>query len=92
MLDHDHYGLEKVKERILEILARKAAQGVDVRVMYDGTCEFSTLPRDYPRRLEALGIRCKVFAPVTPFVSTHYNYRDHRKILVVDGRVALPAA
>lgn len=73
--------------RILEVLARKAAQGVDVRVMYDGTCEFSTLPRDYPKRLEALGIRCKVFAPVTPFVSTHYNYRDHRKILVVDGRV-----
>ncbi len=73
--------------RILEVLARKAAGGVDVRVMYDGTCEFSTLPRDYPKRLEALGIRCKVFAPVTPFVSTHYNYRDHRKILVIDGRV-----
>ena len=73
--------------RILEVLARKAASGVDVRVMYDGTCEFSTLPRDYPKRLEALGIRCKVFAPVTPFVSTHYNYRDHRKILIIDGRV-----
>ena len=73
--------------RVLEVLARKAAQGVDVRVMYDGTCEFSTLPRDYPKRLEALGIRCKVFSPVTPFVSTHYNYRDHRKILVIDGRV-----
>ena len=73
--------------RILEVLARKAAQGVDVRVMYDGTCEFSTLPRDYPSRLEALGIQCKVFSPVTPFVSTHYNYRDHRKILVIDGRV-----
>ena len=73
--------------RILEVLARKAAGGVDVRVMYDGTCEFSTLPRDYPKRLEALGIRCKVFAPVTPFVSTQYNYRDHRKILVIDGRV-----
>ena len=74
--------------RILEVLARKAAGGVDVRVMYDGTCEFSTLPRDYPKRLEALGIRCKVFAPVTPFVSTHYNYRDHRKILVIDGNIA----
>ena len=73
--------------RVLEVLARKAAHGVDVRVMYDGTCEFSTLPRDYPKRLEALGIRCKVFSPVTPFVSTHYNYRDHRKILVIDGRV-----
>ena len=73
--------------RILEVLARKAAGGVDVRVMYDGTCEFSTLPRDYPKRLEALGIQCKVFSPVQPFVSTHYNYRDHRKILVIDGRV-----
>lgn len=73
--------------RILEVLARKAAEGVDVRVMYDGTCEFSTLPRDYPRRLEKLGIQCRVFAPVQPFVSTHYNYRDHRKILVIDGRI-----
>lgn len=74
--------------KILEILARKAAQGVDVRVMYDGTCEFSTLPHDYPKRLNRLGIQCKIFAPITPFVSTHYNYRDHRKILVIDGHTA----
>lgn len=74
--------------RILEILARKAAQGLDVRVMYDGTCELSTLPRDYPKRLRKLGIRCKPFAPIAPFVSTHYNYRDHRKILVIDGHTA----
>lgn len=74
--------------RVLEILAAKAAEGVDVRVMYDGTCESSLLPFDYPKRLEKLGIKCKVFAPVTPFLSTHYNYRDHRKILVIDGQVA----
>ena len=73
--------------RVLEVLARKAAEGVHVRVMYDGTCEFSTLPRNYPRLLEKLNIQCKVFSPVQPFVSTHYNYRDHRKILVIDGRV-----
>ena len=73
--------------KILEVLARKAAEGVDVRVMYDGTCEFTTLPRDYPSRLEKLGIQCRVFSPVQPFVSTHYNYRDHRKILVIDGKV-----
>ena len=73
--------------KILEVLARKALQGVDVRVMYDATCEFSTLPRNYPRLLEKLNIQCKVFSPVQPFVSTHYNYRDHRKILVIDGRV-----
>ena len=74
--------------RILEILARKAKSGVDVRVMYDGTCEFSTLPHDYPERLRQLGIRCRIFSPVTPFLSTHYNYRDHRKILVIDGHTA----
>jgi len=74
--------------RVLEILARKASAGVDVRLMYDGTCEFSLLPHDYPKRLRALGIQCKVFAPVMPFVSTHYNYRDHRKILVIDGHTA----
>lgn len=74
--------------RVLEILARKAAQGVEVRVMYDGFCEFALLPHDYPKRLKELGIKCKMFAPITPFVSTHYNYRDHRKILVIDGHTA----
>ncbi len=74
--------------RILEILARKAAEGVDVRLIYDGTCEFTTLSHDYPKRLGKLGIKCRVFSPVTPFMSTHYNYRDHRKILVIDGRIA----
>lgn len=72
---------------ILSILKEKAAQGVDVRVMYDGTCAMTTLPYDYPQMLEALGIRCKMFSPIRPFVSTHYNNRDHRKILVIDGKV-----
>ena len=74
--------------QLLEVLARKAKEGVDVRVMYDGTCEFALLPRTYPKKLERLGIQCKVFAPITPFISTHYNYRDHRKIMVIDGLTA----
>ena len=73
---------------ILKILAKKAEEGVEVRVLYDGTCELSTLPHDYPKRMQKLGIQCKMFAPIKPFVSTHYNYRDHRKILVIDGKVA----
>lgn len=74
--------------RVLDILSRKAAQGVDVRVMFDGMCEIFQLPYDYVKRLEALGIRAKSFSPVRPFLSTHYNYRDHRKIAVIDGSVA----
>lgn len=73
---------------ILAILAEKAIQGIDVRLMYDGMCEIALLPHDYPRRIEKLGIKCKAFSPIAPFISTQYNYRDHRKILVIDGNVA----
>ncbi|MDE7221609.1 MAG: cardiolipin synthase [Oscillospiraceae bacterium] len=74
--------------RILNVLERKAKQGVEVRVLYDGTCALFDLPYHYPRQLERLGIRCRMCAPLRPLVSTHYNNRDHRKILVVDGRCA----
>ncbi len=74
--------------KILEILIRKAKEGVDVRVMYDGMCEMSTLPADYWKLLEQNGIKAKPFAPIVPVLSTHYNYRDHRKILVIDGKTA----
>lgn len=74
--------------KILEILARKVKEGVDVRVMYDGTCELSTLPPDYPERMKQIGIPCRMFSPLRPFVATTFNYRDHRKILVIDGKVA----
>ena len=73
---------------ILEVLQRKARQGVEVRFLYDGMNAFVNLPYNYPKQLEKLGIRCKMFAPVRPFVSTHYNNRDHRKILVIDGCTA----
>lgn len=74
--------------KVLELLARKAKEGVDVRVLYDGTNEFTTLPHSYQKQLRDLGIQCKVFSPVAPIVSTHYNYRDHRKIFIIDGKVA----
>lgn len=75
-------------DTVLEILCRKAQQGVEVRVMYDGMCAVANLPYNYPKKLEKLGIRCKMFSPVRPLVSTHYNNRDHRKILVIDGHTA----
>ena len=73
--------------KILEILERKAAAGVEVRVMYDGTCALFDLPYKYPQELKKKGIQCKMYAPIHPILSTHYNNRDHRKILVIDGKV-----
>ena len=74
--------------RVLKILSEKVRQGVEVRVMYDGLCAVSSLSYQYPKRLRRMGIKCKMFAPIYPILSTHYNNRDHRKIVVIDGRVA----
>ncbi len=73
---------------VLEILTRKVREGVEVRFMYDGTCTLSLLPKNYNKRMEALGIKCKIFSPMMPFLTTHQNNRDHRKILVIDGHTA----
>lgn len=78
----------KMWGEILEILEEKAAQGVEVRVMYDGMCCMMLLPYHYPQTLEKKGIRCKMFSPIKPTLSTHQNNRDHRKICVIDGHTA----
>lgn len=75
-------------DSILSILEEKSSQGVDVRIMFDGMCEITSLPKKFASELKNKGIKCKPFSPLTPFISTHYNYRDHRKILVIDGNVA----
>ena len=73
---------------ILELLEEKVKEGVEVRFMYDGMCSLSLLPYDYPKTLEKKGIKCKMFSPLRPVLSTAQNNRDHRKILVIDGKVA----
>jgi len=70
---------------ILDILKDKVKSNVEVRVMYDGTCEISQLPRNYIDILKSYGIKAKVYAPLKPFISTYHNNRDHRKIVVIDG-------
>ena len=70
-----------------EILKRKAAQGVDVRLIYDDFGSLLGLPKDFVVRMERHRIRCIPFNPVVPFVSVVMNHRDHRKIVVVDGKV-----
>ena len=73
---------------ILEILKRKAKQGVTVRLIYDDMGCFLLLPTDYPKQLEQMGISCVKFNPFRPFLSAIQNNRDHRKIISIDGKVA----
>jgi cardiolipin synthase len=78
----------KMWDGVLDILRRKAAQGVDVRVMYDDVGCVSTLPFRYYKKLRAMGIQAIAFNPFVPFCSTIMNNRDHRKIVVIDGNTA----
>ena len=70
------------------LLRKKILEGVEVRLMYDDIGCMKTISPRYDRMLNAEGIRCRRFSPVSPRVSTAHNNRDHRKILVVDGKIA----
>ena len=73
--------------QIEEILARKAAQGVEVRLMYDDVGSIGVADFRFVRRLNQAGIQCRVFNPARPFLNLFMNHRDHRKITVIDGKV-----
>jgi cardiolipin synthase len=74
---------------ILEILKQKAAAGVDVRIIYDDVGCLLLLPKDYTTRLEKMGIKGVVFNPMRPILLAKQNNRDHRKIAVIDGKIAI---
>lgn len=73
---------------ILSILKEKVWEGVEVRFMYDGMCSMMQLPYGYEKEMKRVGIKCKLFSPIRPILSSYQNNRDHRKICVVDGKVA----
>ena len=73
---------------IEKILKRKAAHGVEVRLIYDDFGSLLGLPKDFVVQMERHHIHCIPFNPVVPLVSVVMNHRDHRKIVVVDGNVA----
>ena len=79
----------RVWEEVLAILAKKAGEGVDVRVVMDDAGCMFLRPRQLLFRLSAMGIRAAVFNPVRPVITGQFNHRDHRKIAVVDGEYAI---
>ena len=75
-------------DSVLEVLKRKAKEGVKVRILYDDIGCFLLLPKDYVKTLKGFGIEAAVFNPFMPVLSAVQNNRDHRKIVSIDGRVA----
>lgn len=80
----------KMWDAFRELLLRKAEAGVQIRLIFDDVGSLFLLPPKYDRYLEALhpNIKCFVFNPVVPVFTMRMNNRDHRKILVIDGKEA----
>ncbi len=75
-------------QRVASILERKAKQGVRVKLIYDHVGSFGTSNKFF-KRLRAAGIEAHPFFKVTfPQLGTRINWRNHRKLVVIDGRLA----
>lgn len=77
----------KFWDSLVEVMVRKLNEGVDVRVIYDDVGSLATYSREELNHLKESGIHCIPFNPVI-FLSMQLNNRDHRKIMVIDGKVA----
>ncbi|MBE5906840.1 MAG: cardiolipin synthase [Lachnospiraceae bacterium] len=73
---------------ILDALEAKVKQGVEVRLMYDDFGSANTVPHHYDRYIEHRGIACVRFNTLKPLFSAVMNNRDHRKMIIIDGKVA----
>ncbi len=73
---------------ILDALEEKAKAGIEIRLICDGLGSPVVSTRLYQKYLKSKGINSRVFIPIVPVFSTHLNHRDHRKIIIIDGKTA----
>ena len=82
-------GQGEIWEEMSRVLQRKAAEGVEVKVIFDDFGSMLRLSRQEMAALRAAGVELQLFNPVHQYVNRlYFNYRDHRKITCVDGETA----
>ena len=72
---------------IQKVLVERAKAGVEVRIFYDDMGSIGFINTNFVKKMESLGLKCRVFNPFAPGFNFFLNNRDHRKITVIDGRV-----
>lgn len=73
--------------RLKEVLARKAAEGVEVRIFYDDVGSIGFINPEFIKEMREQGIQCRIFNRIIPVLQIFMNNRDHRKITVIDNKV-----
>ena len=78
----------QIWDRMTEIICRKAAQGVEIKLLFDDFGSMGRLPGTELERLRQAGAEVRIFNPVHLYVNRlYFNYRDHRKIISIDGDI-----
>lgn len=77
----------RMLSEILEILCEKVKNGVDVRLMFDDLGSIKVLSTNTIKKIRKCGIKLAIFNQFKPSLDVFMNYRDHRKITVIDGNV-----
>ena len=76
-------------DQTVDVISRKAAQGVEIKLVFDDFGSMMRIRREDVEQLRRMGVEVKVFNPVHHYVNRlYFNYRDHRKITSIDGNVA----
>ena len=75
-------------QALRKVLMAKAREGVEIRILYDDAGCIGFLNPRFIKYMESMGIQCRVFNPIMPVLNIFMNNRDHRKITVIDGKVA----
>ena len=90
-LEYFNFRNDSIASVLFELLAQKAAEGVEVRALFDAFGNMSNnqpLKNKHLKEIRARGIEIYKFDPIRfPYVN-HVLKRDHRKIVVIDGKVA----
>ena len=73
--------------QIQKVLVERAKAGVEVRIFYDDMGSIGFINTNFVKKMESLGLKCRVFNPFAPGLNIFLNNRDHRKITVIDGKV-----
>lgn len=70
------------------VLKHKVEEGVEVKIIFDDFGSIKRQRRDFIKNLRKEGIEISVFNPIYPLFNTFLNNRNHRKIVVIDGKIA----
>lgn len=78
----------EIWKNLLGILKKKASEGIEIKILVDGLSTINSFGSLYYKKLKKYGIEAKVFNKIFPLINFSYNYRDHRKIIIIDDDIA----